>query len=827
MSSLRIARLAGVVVAALILARISHAQTASWDGPEQPRSHSTDIRHIEMHIAFDEPAKKVIGTVLHTLTVLPQRDPVTTISFDAMDMTIQHVWLQDKAKRTNLTFDTSEDNKLHINLPGPAKFDEPMTIGIDYTGMPKRGMYFIEPDTFYTTRPQQIWTQGEGEDNRHWLPTYDYPNDKTTTEMYVTVRGDQQALSNGHLVDKKKNPDGTVTWHWKEENPYSTYLIMLGVGKYEVPTDKWRGKDVQYWVYPGWEKEAHRIFGLTPDMIEFFSTRTGFPYAWEKYAQIAIADFMYGGMENVSATTLNDYVLYDKHAGIDFNGEGLIAHELAHQWFGDVVTCRGWIHMWLNESFATYFEGLYREYHDGKDEFDEEMFNNQWAGINTEAFKGKRPIVATNAYTENTYPRGAATLNMIRHVLGDSGWWNSIDHYLHKHAFQPVVTEDLKIAFQEATGQNLSWFFDEWIYKSGHPIFDVDYTYDNAAQLVRLHVAQTQKHDSLTGLFKMPVDIEMWLPDGTTRLETINISDSSQNFTLSSPQKPQVVIFDKGNTIIKELHFKKSADEWLYQLAHAKLAIERSQAASNLIPDNVEASDIVWTGLSTSATSDPFWATRLHALQSLGAWPQFKDRLEPVLMQILHQDTRPDVRVAAVSLVSHIPPDRAMPLLNEIVARDSAYSVVGAALRALGKIDSTMAFPVALRFLQSSSPRDRMRQAAIDVIESVNSPQALDELIRLINEKNIPKWTRWNIINAIGSLARVDSARVYAVLWNLTKNGDQSIRNTAYNKLADIGGLETYNRIMAEASKYPEQKETFDGWLDRMRRRLNINSEPK
>jgi aminopeptidase N len=821
-----------VVAVCTLLASSSRAQFTSWDGPEQPRTHTTDIRHIEMHIAFDEPAKKVIGSVLHTLTVLPQREPVTSITFDAMDMTIGRAWLQDKSgKRTMLSFDTSEANKVHINLPKPAVFNEPMTIGLDYTGLPKRGMYFIEPDTFYTTRPQQIWTQGEGEDNRHWLPTYDYPNDKTTTEMYVTVRADQQALSNGHLVDKKKNKDGTVTWHWKEDSPYSTYLIMLGVGKYEVPTDKWRGKDVQYWVYPGWEKEAHRIFGLTPDMLEFFSSRTGFEYAWEKYAQIAIADFMYGGMENVSATTLNDYVLYDKRSGIDFSSEGLIAHELAHQWFGDVLTCRSWIHMWLNESFATYFEGLYREYHDGKDEFDEEMYGAQMSGINTEIYKGKRPIVATNAYTENTYPRGAATLNMIRHILGDSGWWNSINHYLHKHAYQPVVTEDLKIAFQEATGQNLTWFFDEWIYKSGHPVFDVSYDYDQAAKLVRLHVAQTQKQDSLTGIFKMPVDVELWMPDGTTRMETIHVSDSAQTFTLVAPEKPQVVIFDKGNTIIKELHFTKPAEEWLYQLGHAKLAIERSQAARALVPTNfagasASSSNAIWDGLVRTATTDSFWSTRLHALHSLAQWSDSSDRIGPTLMQILHNEKRSDIRAAAVAIIAdHMDRPAASAILNEMIVRDSSYSVVGAALRALAKSDSLAAFPVALQFLATSSPRDRMRQAAIDVIESNNSVAALNELIRLVGEHNIPKWTRWNIINAIGSKVNVDSARVYNVLWAITKNGEQSIRNTAYNKLADIGGQDTYERIRREAALYPDQKETFDGWLERMRKRLGISAQ--
>ncbi len=586
----------------------SFAQGLGWDYQEQARSHTTDLQHVEMHISFDEPAKKVMGTVLQTLAILPQKESVNEVVFDAVNLNIEKVWLdQGKGKQIPLTFSTKDSAKLHITLDRVHPYDVPFTIGIQYWAQnPKKGLYFIQPDTFYTQKPEQIWTQGEGEENRNWLPTYDYPNDKMTTDMFVTVRADQQALSNGHLVSKDKNKDGTVTWHWKEDHPYSTYLIMLGIGHYDVVTDKWRGKDVDYWVYPGWAKEAHRIFGLTPKMIEFYSDRTGFPYAWEKYAQIAIADFTYGGMENVSATTLNDYVMFDKRSGVDFSSEGLIAHELAHQWFGDLVTCRSWIEMWLNESFATYFEAMFRQFNDGEDEFEEEMQGAQNAGIGAETSLGKKPIVAINNYTANHYPRGAATLNMIRHILGDSGWWHSIHHYLDVHQFQPVVTQDFKMAIEEATGQNLAWFFDEWVYKSGHPIYDVTYNYDEAAKMLHMTVTQTQKHDTLTGTFKMPVDVELTMPDGSTVMQTLHVQDSSQQFDIPSPQKPMIVIFDKGNTIIKELKIHKTPDEWIDQLSLSKRAIERSQAALAMLPDSVGKDPRAFEALKYAAVHDEF-----------------------------------------------------------------------------------------------------------------------------------------------------------------------------------------------------------------------------
>jgi aminopeptidase N len=801
------------------------AQGLGWDYQEQARSHTTDLQHVEMHISFDEPAKKVMGTILQTLAILPQQDPVKEIQFDAVNLNIVKVWLDQSGKKIPLSFSTTKDSaKLDITLDRVHPYNVPFTIGIEYWAQPKKGMWFIAPDTFYTERPEQIWTQGEGEENRNWLPIYDYPNDKMTTDMFVTVRADQQALSNGHLVSKDKNNDGTVTWHWKEDHPYSTYLIMLGIGHYETPTDKWRGKDVQYWVYPGWSKEANRIFGLTPKMLGFYSDRTGFPYAWEKYAQIAIADFMYGGMENVTATTLNDYVMFDKRSGVDFSSEGLIAHELAHQWFGDLVTCRSWLHTWLNESFATYFEGMFREFNDGKDEFDEEMQGAQNAGIQAEMTLGKKPIIAPNNYTANHYPRGAATLNMMRHVLGDSGWWNSIHHYLDVHQYQPVVSEDFKMAIEEATGQNLGWFFDEWLYKSGHPAFDVTYNYDDGAKMLHMSVMQTQKRDTLTGTFKMPVDVELTMPDGSTKLETLHVEDSVQQFDIPSTQKPQIVIFDKGNTIIKELRINKSVDEWVYQLTRAKLAIERSHAAMNLTPDNTGHSEIAFHALQSVVSRDPFWAVRLHALTTLAAWADSSRNIMAILIDRATHDPRPDIRALAVQLLmqSRYPKESVEPALNIVIDRDSSYSVVGSALNALQRYDPDRAYRDAQPYLKINSPRDRIRRDAIDVVEHAKTPASLQKLIELVDTHNMPKMTRTAIIESISKCVEVDSVLVYRSLWNLTNNGDNGVRGTAVNRLAAIGDAATMHQLETQEATRPDMKGTYDAALSKMKKRLGM-----
>ncbi len=821
-------RLFLIAIAIFTFPLSSFAQGLGWDYQEQARSHTTDLQHVEMHISFDEPAKKIMGTVLETMAILPQKDTVKEIVLDAVNLNIQNVWIEEgKGKKLPLVFSTKDSAKLHITLDKIHPYNVPFTVGIQYWAQhPKKGLYFMEPDTFNTVRPQQIWTQGEGEDNRNWLPIYDYPNDKATTDMFVTVRADQQALSNGKLIGKQKNSGGTVTWHWNESHPYSTYLIMLGIGHYDVVKDKWRGKDVDYWMYPGWGPEADRIFGLTPDMIEFYSSRTGYPYAWEKYDQIPIADFTFGGMENVTATTLNDYVMFDKRSGVDFSSEGLIAHELAHQWFGDLVTCRSWIQIWLNESFATYFEAMYRQYHDGEDEFEEEIQGAQNAGIDAEKSLGKKAIIAPNNYTANDYPRGAATLNMLRHILGDSGWWHSIHHYLDVHQFQPVVTEDFKMAIEEATGQNLAWFFDEWLYKSGHPVFDVTYHYDDAAAMLHLSVAQIQGRDTLTGTFKLPVDVELTFSDGSTRLQTLKIEDSSQDFDIPARAKPVMVIFDKGNTIIKELNIQNTPDAWIYQLSNAKPAIERSHAALAMQPDAVGHDQHAFEALKTAAMRDPFWAVRLHALTTLGNWASPTYSILDLLLDRSKNDPRADVRSEAIKRLAQVsyPKEQVVPDLSSIIATDSSYNVVGNALQVLHLYDQELAYRDALPFLTTKSPRDHIRHEAIGVLEHTKTHASLEKLITLIDTHNIPndshQTTRNDIVDAISKCASVDSGLVYRALWNLTMNGDNGVRTTAINRLADIGDSTTLRELEDQASQRPEMKSTYDAALNKMRRRL-------
>jgi aminopeptidase N len=389
------------------------------------------------------------------------------------------------------------------------------------------------------------------------------------------------------------------------------------------------------------------------------------------------------------------------------------------------------------------------------------------------------------------------------------------------HKFNNVEANDLKIAAEEATGQNLSWFFDQWLYKDGHPIYDVTEKYEPENALVRMIVNQTQPRDSMTGTFKMPIDVEIVFEDGSTDIQTIRDQDSTQTFTLICPKKPVNVIFDKGNSTLKDVHVHKSVNEWLYQLQHSVPAIERSEAAQELGSGDYAGDASVIDALAKTASGDKFWATRSYALTSLAHVTDSLKGYEKLVVDEATKDPNPDVRQNAVWLLLRLS-DHALALQAALDAvNDSSYQIHGSAIRVVNKLDRKRGYELALKALGEKAPRDNIRYAAIGILRETKSEEALDRLITLIGERNIPKRTRWETINAIGDFAEFDSVKTYTALWNLTKNGDREIINTAYNRLGDIGGEQTLLRIKLEAANHPDLSESFMNIRERMHKRLD------
>jgi len=761
----------------------------------EARSRTYDVLHYKIEVSFDEPHRSVIGKV--TTSLVPFLQEFTTIDFDAEQMQIQKVTLGKK----DLGFEV-EPKKLIIHLDRVYSLLDTLTVSVEYSCTPKRGLYFVQPDSAYPDKPWQIWTQGEDMDNHFWFPCYDFPNDRATSEMFITVKSNYVAVSNGGLVGIREDTKrGTKTFHWKVSKPHVSYLIMLAAGNYALLKDKVGSLPLEYYVYPAQIEDARVCFSKTADMITFFNEKIGFPYAWEKYAQILCRDFVVGGMENTSATTLiDDGTVFDARARVDESPTSLIAHELAHQWWGDVVTCKDWRHLWLNESFASYFDPLYHEHLLGKDEFDQMMSEAQQAGINVDKRLGRKPIVSVGSYGENIYPRGASVLHMLRFLLGDQPFWRAIHHYITKHQFSVVETNDFKVAIEEATGQNLSWFFEQWVYKAGYPVFDLSYRWNDTTRALLLHVRQTQTLDSLTGIFRTPVEIAV-TASGRTETHRMNILSGDTSVVLPAPEKPDLVIFDNGNWLIKELNFSKPAREWQYQAEFARNPVDRKRAVQELLklPDTLACVQL----LARVAQKDTFWAVRREAVTGLARFASVAEPLKGVIRMALlaaARDPRSAVRNAAIAQLEHFRGEDVISTLRAAL-KDSSYSVEASALRSLTKADSANAMALLTSYLDVPSHRNIVSNAAIGRLPSVDSSKAIAVALQKVRYGQ-PGSTRFAAMNILSRYAK-SHRDLMPTLVSLTDDRNTFIRYSALRSLGDAGDvtvLPALDRIAADPS---------------------------
>jgi aminopeptidase N len=769
----------------------------SSDG--ESRSHNVDILHTTLRVSFDEAQGRVIGDVTHNLT--PLRAKIDSVVLDAAEMTIQNLYVYCGAQYTCDTkvrkywFDTV-DSKLVIHIQPPPTRAETLDVRIRYTCTPRKGLYFIHPDSLHPEKPHQIWSQGEGEDNHFWFPCYDYPNDKSTFELYCAVPSSYSVISNGQLVNRQEGDGDTVTWHWKEYLPISSYLITLCAGEFvQASVAGWHDIPVQYWSWKGREKELDSCFRYTPRMMEHLSKVVDFPYPWEKYAQIPVAEFMYGGMENASATTLFDGVLHDKRAAMDYDAMGLIAHELAHQWWGDVVTCRRWRDLWINEGFATFFQKVAFEDIYGRDRYDYDVLGAQRASIAVEA-EAKRPIVCDNGLTTNTYSKGASVLHLLRRVLGDVDFFRSLHLFIERHQYACATTEDLRIAFEDATGMNLTTIFDQWLFRSGHPVFDVTTSWDESTRRLNLTVAQTQKKDSLTGFFSLPIAVEINTA-AKHIVQTVWVHDSVHLFSLPCPTKPLWVVFDKGNAIPKEVHYTRWIGDILLQLERGS-ALERGMACNEL--REFLHRDAAVSALQQTATSDASWLVRLEALSVLSDSDHAE--VQPTLV-LLTSDPDPRIRVSALEGLQKHPRPGVDSVYLRALAQDSSYGVKRTAINGLAKLDTTgtARYSAAiLPYLDSASYRDWLRSAAFNALRAMKYGQLLTPALRIAISGN-----RESRVAALGAIEQFgkgnpESERIALLCLNDKSHQIRIAASSVLGRLCGSSALPTLRAALARES---------------------------
>jgi aminopeptidase N len=542
-----------------------------------PREHNVDFTHLKLELAFETDRKLVKGKATHRFVVLQQQ--IDSLFLDAIDMTFKEVMLDGKSAK----FKKSAKG-ICIYFEPQLDWDSEHKLQITYEATPSKGLYFVgwDSDTNkkegdkYLSR-KQIWTQGQGINNRHWIPMFDEKNDKLITETIVEFDAEYEVLSNGEKLKEKSIGNGKKLWHYKMSHPHSSYLIMLGIGEYAIDSEKsGSGIPLNYYYYPDQAEQLKPTYRFSKQMFDWFEKEIGVPYPWEPYSQIPVQDFMYGAMENTTATIFGDFYLVDERSYLDKNYVRVNAHELAHQWFGDMVTARASAHHWLQESFATHYDMMYQKEAFGADHFDwvRRNYNNQSLA---ESEKNLKPLAHSQAGTVRHYPKGAFVLQMLKYVVGRDQYNAAVQYYLKKHAYSNVDSKNLLIAFHERLGLSLNWFWEDWIYRGGEPHYEVNFK--TAGDKGTFFLKQVHSQNDLVDLFKMPIFFEIFFKDGTKSSRKVWIERQSHevDFELGT-REVDYVLFDPNSKVMKKVVFEKNVEQLKSQAVKAEHMIDRYDA---------------------------------------------------------------------------------------------------------------------------------------------------------------------------------------------------------------------------------------------------------
>lgn len=695
-----------------------------------------DLVHTKLDAKFDYSKSQLIGKVW--ITLKPHFYTTDSLALDAKGMTINSVSIVNGSQKKPLRY-SYDGMILNIQLDKTYNRNQNYTVYIDYISKPNeytgkgsaaitdaKGLYFINPTGAEKGKPTQIWTQGETEGTSVWVPTIDKPNQKTTEEILMTVPAKYVTLSNGKLVSQKRNANGTRTDHWKMDQPHAPYLFFMGVGDYAIIKDRYNGKEVNYYVEKEYAPVARKIFGNTPGMMALFSKLTGVAYPWVNYDQIVGRDYVSGAMENTTATLHQESAQQDARELTDGNHwEGTIAHELFHQWFGDYVTAESWSNITLNESFATLGSQLWNEYHYGKYAGDEERYNSLqgYYRSNSEAKNLVRFHYSDkeDVFDAVSYNKGGGILQMLRNFIGDSAFFKSLNLYLTTHKYQSAEAQQLRLAFEQVTGKDLNWFFNQWYYGNGHPKLNIDYSYDAAAKQARMIVAQTQDSNNL---FTLPVAVDVWSNNRPARYN-IWVKNSADTFYFPSASQPQLINFDADKKLVAQKKENKTLEEYLFQYQHATNYVDKREAIDAAATKQAQQTA---AAILLAALKDSFAGLRTYTASLLDmSKEQIKNTTESQLLSMAEKDDSRLAKAAAIGRLGYIKSMQYKPLFVKALS-DSSYTVAGNALEALAKIDSAAAVDQAIR-LSAQPAKGVLAGAIAKVLIKYGNESAADAVL--------------------------------------------------------------------------------------------------
>ena len=713
-----------------------------------------DLIHTKLDLKFDWEKQHVIGKAW--LTMKPYFYETNTVTLDAKEFDINKINLNGSSSALKYEYD---GRRVTIDLGKTYSKEQEFILEFDYVARPNdgpeggsaaitsdKGLFFINPLNEDKEKPMQIWTQGETENNSKWFPTVDKPNERCTQEITVTVDDKFETLSNGVLVSSTKNPDGTRSDYWKMDLPHAPYLFMLAIGDYAVVNDKWEGKNVDYYVEHDYKDHARKIFNHTPEMLTFFSEITGVKYPWPKYSQVVCRDYVSGAMENTTAVIFGEFVQKTERELIDNSNDFIVAHELFHHWFGDYVTCESWANLTLNEGFANYSEYLWFEHKYGKDFADHHRVNELNGYLGSAFRQGVHPLIhfahadKEDMFDAHSYNKGGLVLHMLRSYIGDDAFFAGFKKYLTDNAFTAVEADELRMAFEDVTGRDLNWFFDQWFFGAGHPVYKVDKSYDAANQSLTISIEQTQDPEKSVPVFIMPIPVDIYDATGNLSQHEIVVNQRKQSFEIPMSSAPSLIMLDPDGNLLFEKKEEKTGDAYVMQYGKAQSYLGRREAVRNL-KGKPEAQAVF-----AKALSDNHWSLRQMAVD--GVTTTDNPGVVSTLKNLAKNDKHSAVRGAALNKLAEVGDASFATDVEQIIKTEKVYGVIGTALGTLNKLNPTKALASAKNLEGSKNAQILSSVAGIytDTKDVSHLP---------FFEKNLDELGGWPMINFYSSYAKL------------------------------------------------------------------------
>jgi aminopeptidase N len=791
---MHISRLSLVLISALCLStraeivdcRYAHSAEAPGDSTPERKyapSKAIDILHLALDVTPDFKARSVAGTV--TLRFKPIATPLPELKLDGVDLMVQKVDSTEKLQGWQAT-----EKNVILTFENPIAAGKETSVTITYSAYPRQGLYFRTPEMGYKPEDMHVWSQGEADEARHWFPCYDSPNEKFTSEITCHVPEGMVVLSNGKQVSEETDSKGLKAVRWLQDKPHVNYLICLCAGYFKKVEDKYKEVPLAFWTPASQIKQAALSFQGTKDIMAFFEKEIGIPYPWAKYYQVCVDDFNFGGMENTSLTTLTDTTLHTADTENLRDSQGLVAHEMAHQWFGDLVTCKDWSHVWLNEGFATYYDALYEGHKHGNDAMVYGFYGSAKGIIaepnDTNSIVRRQIKSPEEMFNYLAYPKGSWVIRMLRSQLGDDLFRKCIKTYIERHQYGNAVTENLNGVIEELSGRSFDRFFDQWVYHAHHPELAVSYGWDEKTKLARISVTQNQKVGENVLLFEFPLAIR-FKAKGATFDRTVEVKDKTGEFFFALPEAPKLVRVDPDFVLLARINFTPPQN-----MLNAQLEDKSDMVGRLLAIEQLSGKRENLAKLKDVLNNDAFYGVRMAASKAIRAI-QTDEALDALIASVKQPDAR--VRKQVATDIGGFYREASYGAIQKLVSTEKNPDIKAAYVTALGAYHQSDVHGKLVEYLNSESYKNHVADAAVAAMRAQDDPGYITPLLNCLQTKENAFSSR-GLAQALGTLAWLarneeKKETVREFLLERLAHKKQSVQLATINALGTLGDPKT------------------------------------